>query len=68
MKTKPKLIRVLVPPVSLMMMQHNNNQDNQHQPHQSDDNNNDDGSDGISIATQEALYASLAKNLSLIHI
>jgi hypothetical protein len=59
MKTKPKLIRVLVPPVSLMMMQHNNNNN------QDDDNN--DGGDGeiISIATREALYASLAKNRPL---
>jgi hypothetical protein len=68
MKTKPKLIRVLVPPVSLMMMQHNNPDQHQQQSlvaAKSEDNNDAGDGETISIATREALYASLAKNRPL---
>eukprot|EP00751_Fragilariopsis_kerguelensis_P025650 CAMPEP_0170882026 /NCGR_PEP_ID=MMETSP0734-20130129/33430_1 /TAXON_ID=186038 /ORGANISM="Fragilariopsis kerguelensis, Strain L26-C5" /LENGTH=913 /DNA_ID=CAMNT_0011265951 /DNA_START=21 /DNA_END=2762 /DNA_ORIENTATION=- len=83
MKTKPKLMNVLVPPISLMMMQHHHQSNNDQRQHAYQENNitngnsnsnsvdgsSSSGGDGdggeISIATREALYASLAKNRPL---
>ena len=61
MKTKPKLIRVLVPPVSLMMMNHRSGTPASTRTSGEEDTDEDI----IHLDVREALYASLVRNRPL---